>query len=441
MSQQKRSGRARRPPGRPARGRAGQPANQLANQLATQLATQSASDLATAIQHWFPPVARKLPWRTAPRNPYFALVSEAMLQQTQVARVVEYFQRFVGRFPTVEALAAGPEQEVLALWAGLGYYRRARNLHRAARLVVERFGGRVPADASELTDLPGVGQYTAGAIASIAYGRAEAAVDGNVVRVLLRVHGEDLDPSEKATVEWAWARATELAHAAAHAEGPRGPGGPGGPGGASGPGGPGGPSGPGIVSEGLMELGATVCLPPPAAPRCEACPWAGRCRARAEGAQGRIPRPKKRSAGDREVFCAAVVIRDQRGRVLLEQRPGTGMWAGLWQCPTLERADRPATADEVSAFARLKGAESVAPAPGAEAGGDAAFTHQTTHRRLQFAVFAGAAARCGRKTGGRVWLEPGAITSLALSAAQRKVLELAGVRTDRPGAENPGERP
>jgi len=190
------------------------------------------------------------------RDPYFSLVSELMLQQTQVARVIEKFTEFVGRFPTVEALARADEGGVLAVWSGLGYYRRARHLHRAAREIVARFEGRVPTTVEELMTLPGVGRYTAGAVASMVFGRAEPLVDGNVARVLVRIEGRECSAAEG--VAWAWERAGELVRIA---EAPKGQ------------------SakrsllGPGVFNEGLMELGAVVCVP--RGPRCGVCPVRG----------------------------------------------------------------------------------------------------------------------------------------------------------------------
>lgn len=272
--------------------------------------------MARDLEHWFSRNARELPWRTTPRDPWCSLVAEAMLQQTQVSRVAGEgpgtepgaFARFVARFPTPAALASADEAEVMALWAGLGYYRRARHLHAAARAIVERHGGRVPDDPAALRALPGVGRYTAGAIASIVFGRREPIVDGNVRRVLLRVAGNDADPASRDTETWAWAEAARFVAASAR---------------------------PGAFNEGLMELGATVCLPAPASPRCEACPWARACRARALGLEDRIPRAK-RPPRRGVLHLLVVVVRDGRGRLLLERRGPGGLWPGLWQPPTLE---------------------------------------------------------------------------------------------------------
>ena len=195
---------------------------------------------------------RDLPWRTT-RDPYRIWLSEIMLQQTRVETVEPRYRRFLERFPTVDALAAASAEEVCEEWAGLGYYSRARNLHSAARQVVEEHGGRLPAGATELRRLPGIGRYTAGAISSIAYGLPEPVVDGNVARVLSRLDAVSAPASSAAGSAHLWALAGTLAR------GPRA----------------------GDVNQALMELGATVCTP--RAPRCESCPLRSGCVARAQG--------------------------------------------------------------------------------------------------------------------------------------------------------------
>lgn len=362
--------------------------------------------VARAIEGWFAGAARQLPWRQPPapprgparggspaprRNPYHALVAEAMLQQTQVARAEAYFRRFVERFPTVKSLAAAAEAEVLALWAGLGYYRRARHLLAAARAVVERHAGTVPHRVDDLRALPGVGRYTAGAIASIAYGQAEPIVDGNVARVLLRLGGVDLEPAAAATQAHIWSRAAALVGEAHD---------------------------PGAFNEGLMELGATVCTP--AAPRCPACPVAAWCAARRLGLQEEIPRPTRKGPL-KDIFCVSLLAVDANRRVLLERRPESGLWAGLWQAPTLESAANwPARAD-IADFARLRGLD-----PPGRGGPIAEFAWTTSHRRLHFRVLAASPGACLRKAAGRRWSMPADLPKLGISNAQRRVLESAG---------------
>ncbi len=362
-------------------------------------------DLASAadpLAAWFEGAARDLPWRRE-RSGYHALVSELMLQQTQVSRVLEKFGPFVARFPTVAALAAAPEDEVLAAWQGLGYYRRARLLHAAAKAVVERHGGVVPGDPEALLALPGVGRYTAGAIASIAFGARAPIVDGNVTRVFQRLAAREGSASDPAIAAWAWGEAGRFA-AAAHA--------------------------PGTSNEALMEFGATVCTP--AAPRCHACPLRGMCGAAAAGKVDAIPAPKKRVARRELVLVTARVVRGD-GAVLLEQRPsgpkGGGLWAGLWQPPAVESADGEAMG-EVAA-AELLGL-------GSGAGGTSStraavgltrlegiVPFATTHRAVRFVVFTAAVRGRGDAlaTNGRRWVTPEELPGYALSNAAKRVLE------------------
>jgi A/G-specific adenine glycosylase len=354
---------------------------------------------ATAVQSlvkWFAANSRQLPWRAAiglRRDPYAVLVSEAMLQQTQVSRVIERFPRFLARFPTVQSLADADEREVLAMWTGMGYYRRARNLHIAAKMIVERFGGKVPRSVSELRELPGVGRYTAGAVSSIAHGEQAPIVDGNVARVMLRIHGREVRSDDREIQPWLWERADELA-----AAGFRGP-------------------GAGIANEAIMELGATVCVPAPAKPRCGECPLAGVCEARKMGATQRIPLAKAATV-KRVVYCATVVVRDARGRVLLEQRGDGGMWAGLWQAPTVERTDRPPTRAEVARSLGMKAAE---------LDSCGRFRHITTHRRVEFAVYA-AMRRSSQSPVRGEWVDAGGVLALGVSSAQKRAIGLAAKR-------------
>ncbi|HEX8341832.1 MAG TPA: A/G-specific adenine glycosylase [Tepidisphaeraceae bacterium] len=272
-----------------------------------------ASSLQRSLLEWFDAHRRDLPWRVARSAPpgarppaYGVLVSEAMLQQTQVAAVVPYFHRFMAALPTIEALAAADEQVVLRLWQGLGYYSRARNLRKAAGRVVEQFGGVVPATVDELLTLPGVGRYTAGAIASIAYDTPAPILDGNVVRVLCRLDRIEDDPRLPAVRDRLWVRAGEIVPVLRA----------------------------GDFNQSLMELGATICTPKN--PSCLLCPVRRFCRAADAGVQESIPKPRPAKATPllrRWVVC---VRRADGDAYLIEQRPATGRWAGLWQFPTLE---------------------------------------------------------------------------------------------------------
>lgn len=247
-----------------------------------------------ALLRWYRAHARDLPWR-AEVSPYRTLVSELMLQQTRVETVIPYFHRFLSEFPTVEALAAAPTERVLELWSGLGYYSRARNLQAAAQAVVAR--GGFPTTIEGLRELPGVGPYTAGAVGSIAMGLDAALVDGNVERVLSRLH--------------AWERATkQQLWAAAEAGLPKGEA--------------------GDYNQSLMELGATTCTPK--SPKCLICPVRGDCAG--IGAPERYPAPKEKKAIPSATVHAVVVRRD--GRILLARRPEQGLLAGLWELPQAE---------------------------------------------------------------------------------------------------------
>ncbi len=251
---------------------------------------------------WFARHARDLPWRRE-RTPYRVWVAEVMLQQTQVEKVREYYERFLARFPTLAALAAAPLEEVLKQWEGLGYYSRARALHRAAQEVVARYNGELPADVDALRRLPGIGAYTAGAVASIAFGIPAPAVDGNVRRVFGRV------------LALAAPSATDL-EAAVRAWLPD--------------------DAPGAFTEALMELGATLCRP--RAPQCLLCPWRDLCHAQMLGRPEAFPAPRPRKAIPHYDVVAAVTRRDD-GRVLVARRREDDMLGGLWEFPGGKRED------------------------------------------------------------------------------------------------------
>jgi A/G-specific adenine glycosylase len=261
---------------------------------------------------WFRKSHRDMPWRRT-TDPYAIWVSEVMLQQTQVATVVPYYERFLARFPTAEALAKAPEQAVLKAWQGLGYYRRAMNLQAAAKAVLRDHGGRVPDDPAAFAALPGVGRYTCGAVQSIAFGRRLPAVDGNAVRVIARWLGITAcvdEPKTRALIEQA---AEELVPAeSSHTRQSRRTG-----------------FATGDWNQAIMELGATVCLP--RGPRCNVCPVQQPCRAFAGNLQSRIPKRKKRKAVPHVEVGAGIIWR--RGKILLCRRPADAMLGGLWEFP------------------------------------------------------------------------------------------------------------
>jgi A/G-specific adenine glycosylase len=262
--------------------------------------------IARSLSRWFEQHARDLPWRHS-RDPYAIWVSEIMLQQTRVDTVERHWGRFMERFPDLASLASADEDAVLQQWSGLGYYRRARLLHRGAKHVHEVLGGVLPSAAEQLREIPGVGPYTAGAIASIAFDQPAALVDGNVARVHSRLAKieQPVEQDAKAKSHWRF-----VARVLAHGQ-------------------------PRVLAQALMELGATVCTP--RSPSCLVCPVRTSCRAHASGSQETIPAVRvKQKSPEHELFAVAL----RRGdRVLLERRPDTGLLAGLWCLPLFERSD------------------------------------------------------------------------------------------------------
>jgi A/G-specific adenine glycosylase len=307
-----------------------------------------------------------------------------MLQQTQVATVMAYFQRFIAALPRVTDLAGATEQQVLRLWQGLGYYRRARNLHRAAQMVVAEFGGQVPGTVEQLLRLPGVGRYTAGAIASIAHGVQAPILDGNVARVLARLTAlhEPIDAPQVRDRLW------ELAAALVPAEQP------------------------GDFNQALMELGATVCTP--RSPRCMFCPLREHCSGFAQGVAEGLPRsrPKRKPVSiDHHVIAV-----QRRGRYLFEQRPDTGLWAGMWQLLSFEQPLPPAP-------------EAVRDRTGLSIeylATRGAFTHATTHRRVRFHVHHAKVLAGRLRPGAGVWRELDDLDDLPLAIPQWRAIALLG---------------
>jgi A/G-specific adenine glycosylase len=302
-----------------------------------------------------------------------------MLQQTQVAAVIPYFERFLARFPGVADLASAPEDDVLALWSGLGYYARARNLHRAAKDVVARFGGRFPESFDDLIALPGIGRSTAAAIAAFAGGERRAILDGNVKRVIARHGGIGGDPSSAPVVARLW----ECAEARVPARGIE------------------------DYTQGLMDLGATVCLA--RAPRCEACPVRADCIAANEERVAELPGRKKRAAPRRRATAMLVAI--SKGEVLLVKRPSPGIWGGLWSLPEMDVAEIPKGAEALPAF-------------------DHAFTHFTLEVQ-PFALRGPAGVRPLLNeprswgltpAGGSMWLPLADVAGAALPAPVKKLL-------------------
>jgi A/G-specific adenine glycosylase len=304
-----------------------------------------------------------------------------MLQQTQVATVIPYFERFLSRFPTLKTLADSDEQDVLRMWQGLGYYSRARNLREAARTVIQEHGGELPRSAAELLTLPGIGRYTAGAVASIAFGCRAPLVDGNVARVLCRLDRIEGDPRDREITGRLWRRAEEILPAKRC----------------------------GDFNSALMELGATVCTP--RNPQCLICPVREHCQAHAAGVQDRIPPPKKAIETPllkRDVFCIA-----RGNRWLIEQRPGKGRWAGMWQFITVEAGK--AGMSKTGSIHRGKRIGVV--------------SHGLTHRRYEFRVFH--ANLTGQVSGGSncKWVRLAELDRYPLPRPHLKIAELLRTKT------------
>ncbi|MEM7131918.1 MAG: A/G-specific adenine glycosylase [Chloroflexota bacterium] len=260
---------------------------------------------------WHQAQQRALPWRDMPaglRDPYRVWVSEIMAQQTRLETVVPYYFRWMERFPTVEKLAAADQQEVLKAWEGLGYYSRARNLHKAAQVVVAQYDGQLPSHRKTLLTLPGIGDYTVGAILSMAFGQVEPILDGNVKRVLSRIFDIDQPINERETIKALWAHARSLVESAPASQA-------------------------GIFNEALMEVGATLCTP--RNPRCLLCPIADHCRALTNGTQHERPVVPPRKKTPYFDVAAAVIWQELpfESNLLIAQRPQDGMLGGLWEFP------------------------------------------------------------------------------------------------------------
>ncbi len=345
-------------------------------------------DFAQALLEFYDRRRRDLPWRGPRPDPYRTLVSELMLQQTVVSTVVPYFQRFVARFPTVQALAAAEEDEVLALWSGLGYYSRGRNLHRTARAVVDQHAGRLPPDEEALTRLPGLGPYTAAAVAAIGFEARTLPVDGNAARVLARIFAvpEPIDqPAARARL-----RQRGLALVPERRCGD--------------------------FAQAVMELGALVCVP--ANPRCAECPVTDWCEAFRQGRQGELPLRSARAPKRKvKVVCAAV---EREGRILLVRRPHGTLLGGTWALPSAELAG-PSEARAARALVDRALAElGLAPEGAFQRVGSV--RHVFTHRDVTAVVVRQKAT--GRLRPPARWVDGGQLGALALSSFTRKTLSL-----------------
>jgi A/G-specific adenine glycosylase len=356
---------------------------------------------------WYAKHARDLPWRRS-RDPYRVWLSEVMLQQTTVAAVKPYFERFLAALPTVEALAAADEQRVLRLWEGLGYYRRARGLHAAAKKVVSEYSGKFPSDVLTLMTLPGIGRYTAGAVASIAFDVRAPILEANTIRLLSRLIGYRENPAKSAGQRVLWQTAEDLLPQRDVAP----------------------------FNQALMELGSLVCTP--TAPRCGECPVAACCVAFELGLQDKIPAVAKPQAAT-EVREVAVVVR-KNGAVLMRQCGAGERWSGLWDFPRFAvEAEGPLfVREELSAKVREQTGVSVEPG-----GLLRTFKHGVTRFRITLECYE------ARPTGGRVrstaerpvrWTPLADLHALPLSVTGRKIAQFAGglSQTIRRAGRTPG---
>lgn len=340
--------------------------------------------IATKLSQWFDAHQRPLPFRQRP-EPYRIWVSEVMLQQTQMSTVLPYFERFIQRFPRLESLAQADDDELYAAWQGLGYYSRARNLKRAAQLVCERHQGKLPRRIDQLRALPGIGPYTAGAIASLAFGLPEPVVDGNVERVLARLQALGGNPKKEPTRTMIWALARQLANL----------------------------GDPRLINQGLMELGALVCTP--REPSCTSCPLVRSCRAKELGATERFPESAPRQSP--EVLRGAILLLWQRGRIGLEkQSPKARHWAGLYALPNAvcQGKERPeAAARRVIADLGL---------PNLELHQLGTEQYSITRFRFRAEIWTAELGAAKPKTSRKLlWQKPGDSTSVALPAPHRRV--------------------
>jgi len=324
-----------------------------------------------------------LPWQHPP-DPYRVWVSEIMLQQTQVRTVIPYFRRFMARFPDVQALADADLDTVLHQWTGLGYYARARNLHRAARRIRDEHGGRIPDGLEQLRDLPGIGRSTAGAILALSRNRPHPILDGNVKRVLSRYHAVAGWPGQRRVEERLWelaARYTPKRRAAAY-------------------------------TQAIMDLGATVCTR--ARPACGECPVAAGCAARRRGQQSQFPGKKPARTLPVRQTCFTILENDA-GRVLLQRRPPAGIWGGLWSFP-----ECPADADVAAWIKRSFGSKVYGLRR------ETPLRHTFSHFHLDITPVRAvlrAPADAIRDEGDVVWVDPGRDLNLGVAAPVKKILE------------------
>ena len=348
---------------------------------------------------WYDKHARPLPWRLRP-SPYAIWVAEVLLQQTRVAQAVPYYRRFLRAFPTVRALARAPLSRVLKVWEGAGYYARARNLHRAARDVVRRWGGRLPSSVSDLETLPGIGEYMARAIASQAFEIPVLGLDANVLRVAARYYGERRDPA-RAPVRQGLKDRLEQDLPAVH---------------------------PGRSAQAIMELGETVCLP--RSPRCTVCPIAPHCWAYRELPDPGVL-PRRHARASRRCVPMAVLVLENKGRVLVHQRPPEGLLGGLWEFPEI-----PVGAGGSPAAAARRAFRRWSPRSTGELRAVGTFRYGYTHFVCEITVFHATVGAQSEHPRGHRWVPRSDLGRLPMAGAARRAWDhVLGSRDDRAPAE------
>ncbi len=342
---------------------------------------QNADSLRARVLDWYHQFGRKdLPWQQD-ISPYRVWVSEIMLQQTQVSTVIPYFERFMGRFPTLQALAESPQDEVLQHWSGLGYYARARNLHKCAQTVWAEHGGAFPRSVAELSELPGIGRSTAGAIASISMGIAAPILDGNVKRVLTRLHAVAGWPGDKKVADQLWRIAEHYTHPTHTRE----------------------------YTQAMMDLGATLCTR--SKPACTLCPLVDGCRGAAQGQATDYPHSKPKK--DKPVRQTWMLMLQHKEELLLYRRPEQGIWGGLWSFPEYPHAD---ALQDALALSVTKVQHQAALAP---------FRHTFSHYHLDIHpqhVVLNRKPRAIMEGTEQVWYNEGQITQLGLAAPIKKLI-------------------
>lgn len=340
--------------------------------------------------NWYRKSARDLPWRST-RDPYHIWLSEIMLQQTQVATVIPYFARFLDRFPSVRELALADESEVLRLWEGLGYYRRARQLHQAARRIVDQHGGEFPHTDDEVRALPGIGRYTAGAILSIAFDQPAPIVEANTIRLLSRLLAYSGDPTSGEGTSLLWRAAEALLPRKSSGE----------------------------FNQALMELGSLVCTPQD--PDCSRCPLRTLCPTEAHGLQAAIPRKAKRVQYEKVREAAVVIWRGDR--VLVRQCEEGERWAGLWDFPRFSLEAHRGTKLASELAQKTRRITGMRPQIGTQL---TTIAHGVTRYRIRLSVYEAQldAGRAARTKDRQRWLHPNRLESVALSVTGRKIADL-----------------